>query len=66
MHYQVTISGNDFYIYLDGESQITSDGMLKGEIIKKNTAGDYIKTGRKVIIKDWVMLEVIGETKEGL
>ena len=65
MYYQVSVHGDSWYMYLDGESQITSDGMLRGEIIKKNTAGDWIKTGRKVVIRDWIMYEIIDEPKGG-
>jgi hypothetical protein len=58
--------GNDFYTYrLDGESQITPEGMLKGEIVEKDKMGLYVKTGRKVIIKDWALCEIIEDTQEG-
>ena len=66
MHYEVTMPGRmAWQIYLDGESMITPDNLIKGMVIKKNTAGDFVKTGRKVIIRDWLMVEIIGDTQAG-
>ena len=66
MHYEVTMPGQMlWHIYLDAESLITPDNLIKGIVIKKNTAGDFVKTGRKIIIRDWLMVEIIGDTQAG-
>ena len=67
MYYRATLHGGEdelFDICLSGDSEITPAGFLKGQIVKKNGAGDYVKTGRQVIVRDWVMLEIFEEKKE--
>jgi hypothetical protein len=65
MYYRVTLPENNNHLYLDGDSLITPDNLIKGKIIKKNTSGGWIRTGRKIIIRYWIMVEIIGDTQAG-
>ena len=68
MYYKVRIDGGaeDYHIYLSGKSEITPGGLLIGVLLKKNGAGDMVKTEKHVIIRDWVMAEIVEEKKEEL
>lgn len=68
MYYIVSVkaSEGDYDVYLSGESEIIPGGLWRGVLLKKNGAGDMVKTEMNVIIREWVMAEIIEEKKEGL
>ena len=68
MYYIVSVKGSegDYDVFLSGESEIIPGGLWRGVLLKKNGAGDMVKTEKHVIIRDWVMAEIIEEKKEGL
>ena len=68
MYYIVSVKGSegDYDVYLSGESEITSGGLWRGVLLKKNGTGDMVKTEKHVIIRDWVMAEIVEEKKEEL
>ena len=68
MYYIVSVkaSEGDYDVYLSGESEIIPGGLWRGVLLKKNGAGDMVKTEMNVIIREWVMAEIIEEKKAGL
>ena len=67
MYYIVSVKGSegDYDVYRSGESEIILGGLWRGVLLKKNRAGDMVKTEIHMIIRDWVMAEIIEEKEEG-